>query len=664
MNPRLLLLLLAACCSGLAAQSVGDVLINEFCYDSDKNLGTSTGADLEWIELYNTTGSAIDLTNWQIGDNSGLVVLPSGSAIPANGYFVIALTGNAAQFLGYTGWPADYVNTQTWSGLGNSGDGIALFTPSAALCIDYVQYASGAAVPNAPTWTGTRPPDVSGPNDFAYARIPNGVNGDTVAGDAGSEAAATSFDAAPFTPGRANGGTVVDVFVPDEFSAHYTAGATAGSPFPTLAPRDGSDPLRMKLNLPPGYDFNTTSTFGFTNGVAFRARYHDTAASVSVTFAVNGTETNVSTANLTLPSGGSMAVSDQLLALSDTLTGQLPATPGQIVIDIVCAVASGPTTTFKLQIDVDAPEIGTSPNLADIVEAQTSQVAITATGGAAPYTWGVANNPAWISINPTTGQLTMTPPTASTGNHSFDVTVSDSNTPARTDTVNFDVDVVALLNITTSALAAIAENGSPTETIGVSGGTPNFSFSLTGAPAWLSINPTSGALGGTAPSGSANTYNFNVLVSDSGNPAQNDSQALSLTVVTTVTITSPSGIPDGIEATAYNYTFTASGGQTPYVWSATGLPGFLTINPNTGLLAGTPSNADSGTYNFTVTVTDASTAPQVDNLAVTLVIDDLSSTSSGGGGDGGGGCAAAGAGPVLPVVLLGLLLYRRRKNRS
>lgn len=67
---------------------------------------------------------------------------------------------------------------------------------------------------------------------------------------------------------------------------------------------------------------------------------------------------------------------------------------------------------------------------------------------------------------------------------------------------------------------------------------------------------------------------------------------------------SPASLPDATNGVPYSATFTATGGEPPYTWSSPDLsvnvPG-LTIDPNTGVLSGTPTV--SGTTNFTVQVT-------------------------------------------------------------
>ncbi|MBP2326767.1 subtilisin family serine protease [Kibdelosporangium banguiense] len=67
-----------------------------------------------------------------------------------------------------------------------------------------------------------------------------------------------------------------------------------------------------------------------------------------------------------------------------------------------------------------------------------------------------------------------------------------------------------------------------------------------------------------------------------------------------VSVTNPGAQTTAVGGTA-NLQLSASGGTTPYTWSATGLPPGLSIGASTGLISGTATTA--GTYNVTATAT-------------------------------------------------------------
>jgi serine protease len=70
----------------------------------------------------------------------------------------------------------------------------------------------------------------------------------------------------------------------------------------------------------------------------------------------------------------------------------------------------------------------------------------------------------------------------------------------------------------------------------------------------------------------------------------------------TLTANNP-GNQTGTVGTAVSLTMTATGGTTPYTWSATGLPAGLSINASSAAISGTPTTA--GSSSVTVTVTDS-----------------------------------------------------------
>ncbi len=80
-------------------------------------------------------------------------------------------------------------------------------------------------------------------------------------------------------------------------------------------------------------------------------------------------------------------------------------------------------------------------------------------------------------------------------------------------------------------------------------------------------------------------------------------------------------LPGGTVGAPYTGQIAASGGTQPYTYSASGLPGGLSINGSTGTITGTPSQNSVGTTPAAITVADStSTTPQsaTANLAITV----------------------------------------------
>lgn len=137
---------------------------------------------------------------------------------------------------------------------------------------------------------------------------------------------------------------------------------------------------------------------------------------------------------------------------------------------------------------------------------------------------------------------------------------------------------------------------------------------------------TSGIVSGTPTSGGTTT--FSVTVTDASSPPQSNTAILSIAVAApqlAITTTSLPTVSQTIDPTteqpiyrAYTAQLTAAGGTGPYSWSLTSgsLPVGLTLD-STGQIAGTP--VLSGTYTFSVEVSDSSTPVQtaIGTLSIT-----------------------------------------------
>jgi hypothetical protein len=217
----------------------------------------------------------------------------------------------------------------------------------------------------------------------------------------------------------------------------------------------------------------------------------------------------------------------------------------------------------------------------------------------------------------------------------FSVTVVD-NGPAKDVTVslgggyvssvngalNFDVSTggVPDLQITTTSLPDGTISVAYSQTLQATGGVTPYSWSIISGslPAGLSLNSSTGGINGTPTT--EETANFTVQCTDSQDPADTDTQALSITINAApqpLEITTTS-LPDGTVGAGYSQTVQATGGVTPYSWAVVSgsLPAGLSLNSSTGEISGTPTTVE--TANFTVEVTDSDSPPSTDQQALSI----------------------------------------------
>ncbi len=155
-----------------------------------------------------------------------------------------------------------------------------------------------------------------------------------------------------------------------------------------------------------------------------------------------------------------------------------------------------------------------------------------AQGGTTPYSWALTGGqlPGGLVLNGQTGQISGTP--TNIGTFNFSVRVTDSSNPAQTATQNLSIEInpVGAPQITTTGLPDGTTGVAYSTAVQASGGITPYTWAISAGtlPPGLALNTTSGLVSGTPTL--VGTFNFTVQVTDSQNPQQSDTQALSINV--------------------------------------------------------------------------------------------------------------------------------------
>jgi len=223
------------------------------------------------------------------------------------------------------------------------------------------------------------------------------------------------------------------------------------------------------------------------------------------------------------------------------------------------------------------------------------------------------------TINPTsTGNFTSGvwtgDVTIATAQYSTKITTNGGGKTGQSNA--FDVNPPPLIITTASPLPGGTDGSYYEQKIEASGGVGTLTWSLvTGRlPRGLDFSqPTAQILGTPTATG---TFTFTIQVEDSYDPPRTTSKEFTLTIYPAPLKITTESLPDGWKNQSYNVTLAATGGTTPYSWSVIGsLPPGLNLGSN-GTFSGEP--AITGTYNFTVHVSDSGSPPQADTKALSI----------------------------------------------
>ena len=170
--------------------SIADhLVINEVLYDTsnDQNMSGQGGSNRgEFVEIYNPTGSGVNVNGWKVEDGSSSETLPNVTILA--GDFLILTGADESQFETFWTVPSTVVYASALGGtIGNGFDnagGLVRLKDSSATLIDQMSFGGDTSVLN------PAPPDVV--TGHSLERNPDGTD---------TNSAADFVDRNPPTPG-------------------------------------------------------------------------------------------------------------------------------------------------------------------------------------------------------------------------------------------------------------------------------------------------------------------------------------------------------------------------------------------------------------------------------------------------------------------------------
>ena len=264
-------------------------------------------------------------------------------------------------------------------------------------------------------------------------------------------------------------------------------------------------------------------------------------------------------------------------------------------------------TQFRKPLSLKAAVMPTEPSVDDLHMKVTRAVSVELPAGAngdPPYTYTVSVPPSGLAFDDKTRFISGTPDTPGMTNVTYTVTDDDGD-PISTD---FKATVYPMPSLNDVSDISIVQGDLYTLVLPeVTGGRPQFDYSVTalpsGLPTGLQFIESTRTITGTPTT--VETANVTYEATDE------DGDKASVTFEIEV---SQDPMPEFDSVSDFNATKgsqfyallpEASGGNTPLVYSVTGLPAGLQFNTDTRVITGTPTQMEVATVTYTVTDKDS-----------------------------------------------------------
>jgi hypothetical protein len=355
-------------------------------------------------------------------------------------------------------------------------------------------------------------------------------------------------------------------------------------------------------NPPAQFAFSITVLDDGVNGQA----YEDTLTASNATGDVDCAVTTGS-----LPTG--LVLNEETCEISGT-----PTATGSFTFSITATDSAVPphTATRSFTVEIADPLVITTTTVPDGTEETAYNQALVATGGLGTKSWTITAGtlPTGITLS-SAGVISGT--TAEPAIAAITVRVADQASPQQADTQALTLTIdPGVLTIETTTLPDANEDIAYSQFVVADGGIEPYTFSVSdGSLGELSLNAATGQITGTATV--SGTLTFDITVTD--DDLATDVQSFTIDVIDapppTITTTE---LSDGSRNVSYTQLVEAEDGAGTLEWSMTGTPNTngLTIDENTGVIEGPPTN--TGTFTLHVTVEDDAAQTDTADFTVTF----------------------------------------------
>jgi hypothetical protein len=245
--------------------------------------------------------------------------------------------------------------------------------------------------------------------------------------------------------------------------------------------------------------------------------------------------------------------------------------------------------------------------------------------GQGNITWSLNSNATWLSIVPDMGVLSGTPTNNDVGTFWVNVSVFDGN--GSTNWTNFTLTV---FNVNDYPIITTSDNITATEDVyyyvdyiafDIDPTSDSLTWALDTNASWLTIESGTGALSGTPSNEDLGAFWVNISVSDGNGGSDWTNFTLTVFNVNDAPIIITSNDTTATEDVYYCVDYNATDidpTSDSFIWSLDTNASWLLIVSGTGVLSGTPTNDDVGTYWVNVSVFDGNGGSDWTNFTLTV----------------------------------------------